>query len=175
MKNYIYKNFSPSLHHINLFAIPSAAQDFTFTNQISGRPIGLAEAGDCCSQIQCIQGSFQLNITGTMLEITRTQKWVDKFHSAVKIIIKQPVSTHYRGSVSTTNRTASPDNKRVTYLQGPQVIMGKCGGSCGSCTLRKGRLKLQVQPPWSPRWEGEPERSLPWNIDLKKFGHFTNR
>ena len=64
------------------------AQDFTFSNQISGRPIGVAEAGDCCSNPECIQGKFKLNITGSHLFISN-QQWVPRFHQSVKIVIEK--------------------------------------------------------------------------------------
>lgn len=54
------------------------AQDFTFTRQIKGRPIGLGEAGDCYSKLKCPQGSFRISLEGTLLQISQTQKWVGR-------------------------------------------------------------------------------------------------
>lgn len=139
------------------------AQDFTFTKQIKGRPIGLGEAGDCYSALQCVQGSFSINLEGTFLQIPLTQAWS---------WAGQDVSANFRREVRILWALwplfrINPLLTTNSCLQKPQRISGKCGGYCGSCApSTPGRLKLHVLPPWWRKWYQHKTMSPVRNVTL---------
>lgn len=72
-----------------------SAFDFTFARIITGRFIAYGEAGDCYSMTQCPQGSFSINLAGTLLKVSDRTTWRGHGNKAVYWINKLDVSHWY--------------------------------------------------------------------------------
>ena len=66
--------------------------DFTFTDQIYGRPVPYATGGDCYSVAHCPRGRFSINLEGTGIKLNHDVKWVADGHYHFKDIIFEDVS-----------------------------------------------------------------------------------
>lgn len=56
------------------------AKDYTYSKQISGKPVPFGEAGDCYSNSKrgCPQGRFNIDLTGTGMRVSQDTAWVGK-------------------------------------------------------------------------------------------------
>ncbi|KAG8321279.1 A disintegrin and metalloproteinase with thrombospondin motifs 9 [Homalodisca vitripennis] len=104
---------------LNITSLKIIGNDWTFTRQVSGKPIAYGEAGDCYSRYHCPQGRFSINLTGTGLRVSPHTQWKSHGHYAQKVINK---------------------------LEEHRKVTGKCGGYCGTCSPEFG-LKLDILPP----------------------------
>ncbi|XP_071745117.1 A disintegrin and metalloproteinase with thrombospondin motifs 9 isoform X2 [Lepeophtheirus salmonis] len=106
---------------VNATSLKVNTHDFTFSSQIQGQIVPYGEAGDCYSTSNCPQGRFSINLLGTGLRVSSNTGW-----------------TGQGNRPSITLRRVS-DN---------QVVYGKCGGYCGTCTPEPHTgLKLDILPP----------------------------
>ncbi|XP_011497434.1 PREDICTED: A disintegrin and metalloproteinase with thrombospondin motifs 9-like [Ceratosolen solmsi marchali] len=102
---------------INVNTLSIIGDDYRFSMKIGANNIEFGKAGDCYSRMNCPQGRFAINLSGTLLMLSPEVHW-PKQKNAYVIINKI-------------------NNQR---------IIGKCGGYCGFCTPSYG-LKLNVLPP----------------------------
>ncbi|XP_028394319.1 uncharacterized protein LOC114518504 isoform X2 [Dendronephthya gigantea] len=91
--------------------------DFRFAIS-EGNPVKFGRGGDCFSLGECRRGGFQMDLSGTGLELRDDVMW--KSWGAPK------------GS-RMINFTRSPDHTKVSAI---------CGGSCGGCQPARGRIYL---------------------------------
>uniref|UniRef100_A0A3P8V9E5 ADAM metallopeptidase with thrombospondin type 1 motif 20 n=1 Tax=Cynoglossus semilaevis TaxID=244447 RepID=A0A3P8V9E5_CYNSE len=80
--------------------------DLQFSQTLLGRPVPFATAGDCYSAAKCPQGQFSINLIGTGLKVSESNKWTSQ------------------GNYVSVKVHRSEDGTR---------IYGRCGGFCGKC------------------------------------------
>ncbi|XP_034940467.1 A disintegrin and metalloproteinase with thrombospondin motifs 9 isoform X2 [Chelonus insularis] len=96
------------------------ANDYTFSWTNGANRVEYGKAGDCYSLLNCPQGRFSINLSGTSLRLVPEVTW-------------KPLKSRAHLAINRIN---------------DQRVYGKCGGYCGFCTPSIG-LKLDVLPPWS--------------------------
>ncbi|XP_019620048.1 PREDICTED: uncharacterized protein LOC109466730 [Branchiostoma belcheri] len=85
--------------------------DYTFARTIGDNNVSYAEAGDCYSWKQgCAKGTFQVNLTGTELELAPGVHWV--------------MEERHPDYIAINDMFISEDRK---------VATARCGGWCGHC------------------------------------------
>lgn len=102
----------------NITNLQVIVNDFTFAVKTGFKGVPYGTAGDCYSKsLTCPQGSFSIDLTGTMFTVSPGERWV-------------PYGSHAHVGVKRHN---------------PQVVRGRCGGYCGGCRPNKERvLQLQI-------------------------------
>jgi hypothetical protein len=91
--------------------------DFRFAIS-EGNPVKFGRGGDCFSLGECRRGGFQMDLSGTGLELRDDIRWGSW---------GAPMGSRM------INFTRSPDRTKVSAV---------CGGSCGGCQPAKGRIYL---------------------------------
>uniref|UniRef100_A0A1B6E0Y8 Peptidase M12B domain-containing protein n=1 Tax=Clastoptera arizonana TaxID=38151 RepID=A0A1B6E0Y8_9HEMI len=104
---------------LNVTSLRVYTNDFTFSHQALGRRINYGEAGDCYSRMNCPQGRFSINLSGTGLRVAPYTQW--RGHGAHASL-------------------------EINKLEENRKVIGRCGGYCGTCSPQNG-LKLDVLPP----------------------------
>ncbi|XP_008209068.1 A disintegrin and metalloproteinase with thrombospondin motifs 9 [Nasonia vitripennis] len=102
---------------INVHTLHIIADNFRYAMKIGKNNIEYGKAGDCYSQIDCPQGRFGINLSGTLLMLSPDVHWPKQANSYTNI-------------------------EKITN----QRVVGTCGGYCGFCTPFPS-LKLNVLPP----------------------------
>ncbi|XP_035211737.1 A disintegrin and metalloproteinase with thrombospondin motifs 9-like isoform X2 [Stegodyphus dumicola] len=106
---------------INITSLAVLTRDLTFSQTHVGQPVPFGESGDCYSMALCPQGRFSLSLLGTGFIVSPLTKWITY---------------------------GSFPSSRIRWLEGGQVIQGKCGGYCGRCAPDShSGLLLEVAPP----------------------------
>ncbi|XP_054721410.1 A disintegrin and metalloproteinase with thrombospondin motifs 9-like [Uloborus diversus] len=106
---------------INITSLKIITHDMTFSQTHVGEPVPFAQSGDCYSIASCPQGRFSLSLLGTGFMVDPQTKWI--------------ADGQYPSS-------------RIRWLEGGQVIQGKCGGYCAKCVPDNSTgLQLEVAPP----------------------------
>lgn len=106
---------------INITTLSVYTQDLTFSQTHKGSPVPFGESGDCYSKVSCPQGRFSLSLLGTGFVVSPLTKWIT---------------------------VGNYSSSRIRWLEGGQVIQGKCGGYCARCSASgHSGLLLDVAPP----------------------------
>ena len=65
---------------INLLTMTIDRYDFTFTEQVYGKPVPFAAAGDCYSISKCPRGRFTVNLENTGFVLSENVTWISEGH-----------------------------------------------------------------------------------------------
>ncbi|XP_053880611.1 A disintegrin and metalloproteinase with thrombospondin motifs 20 isoform X2 [Malaclemys terrapin pileata] len=104
---------------IDIISMQIKTTDLLFAQNVFGRAVPFATAGDCYSAARCPQGQFSINLTGTGLRLSSTARWIAQ------------------GNYATVDIHKSQDGTK---------IYGRCGGFCGKCIPNTSiGLQLQIQ------------------------------
>ncbi|XP_023245779.1 A disintegrin and metalloproteinase with thrombospondin motifs 20-like [Copidosoma floridanum] len=60
---------------INIHTLHIIADDYTFSAKVGENNIEYGKAGDCYSQMECPQGRFGINLSGTLLMLSPEVYW----------------------------------------------------------------------------------------------------
>ncbi|GAB1597885.1 A disintegrin and metalloproteinase with thrombospondin motifs 9-like, partial [Argonauta hians] len=118
------KNFSKAGYttfskiRLNLRTLTVSLNDFTFTATGNGRHVPFGTSGDCYSSLDCPQGKFQIDLSGTGFMVSSDTKWIssdEKYH------------------------------QRISISKNAQLIRGLCGGRCGITCHPDPHIGLRLQ------------------------------
>uniref|UniRef100_A0A674K035 ADAM metallopeptidase with thrombospondin type 1 motif 20 n=1 Tax=Terrapene triunguis TaxID=2587831 RepID=A0A674K035_9SAUR len=78
---------------IDIISMQIKTTDLLFAQNVFGRAVPFATAGDCYSAARCPQGQFSINLTGTGLRLSSTARWIAQGNYATVDIHKSQVSS----------------------------------------------------------------------------------
>ena len=76
---------------LNLLTMTIDRFDFTFTEQVYGKPVPFATAGDCYSIAKCPRGRFSINLQNTGFVLNDTVTWISEGHFPSQFVDKRKV------------------------------------------------------------------------------------
>lgn len=111
-----YTTYSKIRINLNTLSVVQDEISFAVTQQ--GRSVDYGTAGDCYSLLNCPQGRFQIDLTGTGFVVSRNTRWIT---------------------------TDQRDYKQISFSQNGEVVRGLCGGRCGIKCIPDPNIGLRLE------------------------------